>query len=47
VLFHRQLDDHQMFFAIGESLAHLHALRGQGRLVSVLGDDGVVRFRRP
>lgn len=47
VLFRRQLDAHQMFFAIGESLAHLQALRGDGRLEAETGADGVVRFSRP
>ena len=28
-LFRRPLDDHQLFFALGESLAHLHYLEGQ------------------
>lgn len=31
-LFDRPLDDHQLFFAIGESLAHLHFLVGEGKL---------------
>ena len=29
LLFRRPLDDHQLFFALGESLAHLHYLEGQ------------------
>ncbi len=32
VLFHRELDDHQIAFAIGEALAHLNYLVGKGRL---------------
>ena len=32
VLFRRQLDRHQMGFALGEALAHLHYLEGQGAL---------------
>jgi glyoxylase-like metal-dependent hydrolase (beta-lactamase superfamily II) len=46
LLFDRPLDDHQVFFAIGESLAHLHALRGQGHLVSHTDAAGVTRFHR-
>jgi hypothetical protein len=33
-----------MMFALGESLAHLHALWYDGRLRRELGADGVVRF---
>jgi len=44
VLFMRELDLHQMTFALGESLAHLHALWYEGRLRRVAGDDGVFRF---
>ncbi|MCW8862250.1 MAG: MBL fold metallo-hydrolase [Rhodospirillales bacterium] len=40
-LFTRELDDHQLFFAIGETLAHLHHLRGQGRLQTERGADGI------
>lgn len=47
VLFARALDDHQVFFAIGESLAHLHFLVGQGRLERHCRDDGVFLFQRP
>lgn len=44
-LFTRSLDDHQLFFAIGESLAHLHYLVGQGRLERRY--DGILgKFRR-
>lgn len=46
VLFRRELDDHQMFFAIGESLAHLQALRGMGKLTARREEDGVLRFVR-
>jgi len=45
VLFRRELDLHQLTFALGESLAHLHALWHGGRLQRLLGDDGVYRFR--
>jgi glyoxylase-like metal-dependent hydrolase (beta-lactamase superfamily II) len=44
VLFRRQLDRHQMGFALGEALAHLHYLVGQGAVAGATGDDGVERF---
>ena len=44
VLFKRKLDLHQMTFAMGESLAHLHALWFAGKLDRVTGADGVIRF---
>jgi glyoxylase-like metal-dependent hydrolase (beta-lactamase superfamily II) len=44
VLFRRQLDRHQMGFALGEALAHLHYLHGQGLLTRETGSDGVIRF---
>ena len=44
VLFRRPLDQHQMAFALGEALAHLHYLMGQGALARLLGSDGVNRF---
>jgi glyoxylase-like metal-dependent hydrolase (beta-lactamase superfamily II) len=44
VLFKRELDLHQTTFAIGESLAHLHALWFDGRVERRVGDDGVFRF---
>jgi glyoxylase-like metal-dependent hydrolase (beta-lactamase superfamily II) len=44
VLFPRQLDLHQTTFALGESLAHLHALWFDGRLERRAGIDGVLRF---
>jgi hypothetical protein len=46
VLFEQSLDDHQVFFAIGESLAHLHFLVGQGRLIRTVRADGVCTFQR-
>ncbi|WP_135076904.1 MBL fold metallo-hydrolase [Terasakiella sp. SH-1] len=45
-LFTRELDSHQVFFAIGESLAHLHYLVAQGRLIREDGMDGVTMFRQ-
>ncbi|WP_417831047.1 MBL fold metallo-hydrolase [Terasakiella sp.] len=43
-LFSRELDSHQIFFAIGESLAHLHHLEAKGRLQRDDGMDGISRF---
>jgi len=44
VLFTRELDSHQLFFAVGESLAHAHHLVAQGRMTRTTDDDGVHRF---
>jgi glyoxylase-like metal-dependent hydrolase (beta-lactamase superfamily II) len=44
VLFRRKLDLHQTTFAMGEAIAHLHALAGTGRLRGHLDADGVRRF---
>ena len=46
VLFRRQLDSHQLSFAVGEALAHLRFLEDEGRAVRVLDGDGVHRFRK-
>jgi glyoxylase-like metal-dependent hydrolase (beta-lactamase superfamily II) len=46
VLFRRPLDDHQLVFAIGEAIAHLHYLWREGRVVRQLDDDGVWMFGR-
>ncbi len=46
VLFRRRLDTHQLGFAIGETLAHLHYLEAEGRAARVHGEDGVHRFRK-
>jgi glyoxylase-like metal-dependent hydrolase (beta-lactamase superfamily II) len=45
VLFKRTLDLHQTTFAMGEAVAHLHALWYAGRLAREEGADGVLRFR--
>ena len=45
-LFKRKLDTHQLFFAAGEALAHLHYLMGQGKISRRMGDDGVNLFER-
>ena len=44
VLFRRKLDLHQITFAMGESVAHLHKLWFEGRLRRKRGADGVLRF---
>jgi len=46
VMFKRELDLHQMTFALGEALAHLHALWYSGAVERRRGDDGVYRFGR-
>jgi len=46
VLFRRTLDQHQVGFAFGEALAHLHHLWYEGRLTRQQGADGVLRFCR-
>jgi len=44
ILFKRQLDLHQMTFAMGETVAHLHLLWFEGLLQRRLGEDGIYRF---
>ena len=44
VLFKRKLDLHQTTFAMGESIAHLHALWFDGKLTRQLDDAAVYRF---
>jgi glyoxylase-like metal-dependent hydrolase (beta-lactamase superfamily II) len=44
VMFKRPLDGHQLSFAIGEALAHLHTLWYEGKLARRLHEDGVIRF---
>ncbi len=44
LMFKRELDMHQMTFAMGEALAHLHRLWFDGELRRLEGDDGVLRF---
>jgi glyoxylase-like metal-dependent hydrolase (beta-lactamase superfamily II) len=46
VLFRRELDSHQLGFALGEALAHLHFVEADGRAVRIVGADGVHRFRK-
>jgi glyoxylase-like metal-dependent hydrolase (beta-lactamase superfamily II) len=45
LMFRRQLDAHQLSFALGEALAHLHKLWADGTLRRVPGADGVIRFQ--
>ena len=47
ILFKRKLDTHQMTFAMGEALAHLHYLWMEGKLERFLDQAGVQRFRPP
>ena len=46
LLFKRQLDDHQLMFAMGESIAHLHYLQAQGKVRRETDSAGVRRFVR-
>jgi glyoxylase-like metal-dependent hydrolase (beta-lactamase superfamily II) len=44
VIFKRKLDLHQLTFAMGEAIAHLHGLWFAGELKREVGSDGVIRF---
>jgi glyoxylase-like metal-dependent hydrolase (beta-lactamase superfamily II) len=44
ILFKRKLDLHQTTFAMGEAIAHLHALWYDGRLRRTRDAEGVLRF---
>lgn len=44
IMFRRELDAHQISFALGEALAHLHQLWLAGSLVRTRGPDDVFRF---
>ncbi len=44
IMFKRELDLHQMTFAIGEAVAHLHMLWYQGKLARTLDSQRVYRF---
>ncbi|MBX9900650.1 MAG: MBL fold metallo-hydrolase [Burkholderiaceae bacterium] len=46
IMFRRPLDAHQLTFAMGEALAHLHYLWLDGKLQRDLGCDDVYRFRK-
>ena len=45
LLFKRKLDEHQIAFAMGEAIAHLHYLLAQGKVTARV-DAGVRRFTR-
>ena len=47
LMFRRPLDAHQLTFALGEALAHLHALWSQGIVLRRIDADGMIRFIRP
>jgi glyoxylase-like metal-dependent hydrolase (beta-lactamase superfamily II) len=44
LMFRRPLDAHQLNFALGEALAHLHKLWADRILERSIGADGVIRF---
>ena len=44
IMFRRELDMHQLTFALGEALAHLHRLWNDGELKRQRDADGVFRF---
>jgi glyoxylase-like metal-dependent hydrolase (beta-lactamase superfamily II) len=44
VLFKRELDMHQTTFALGEAVAHVHALQSTGRLRQAVSSDSVLRY---
>ena len=46
VLFRRKLDTHQLGFAIGEALAHLHYLEAEGQVERLPEENGVCRFHK-
>ncbi len=45
--FRRELDAHQVVFAMGEAIAHLNYLMYGGRLTRTANADGVLYFGRP
>ena len=45
IMFKRPLDAHQLSFALGEALAHLHKLWHDGIVRRETGVDGIIRFR--
>ena len=45
VMFRRPLDAHQLTFAMGEALAHLHKLWFDGVLQRHTGNDGIIYFQ--
>ena len=47
IMFKRKLDSHQLTFAMGEALAHLHLLWFDERLERIRDGDGIHKFRLP
>jgi glyoxylase-like metal-dependent hydrolase (beta-lactamase superfamily II) len=45
-LFQRELDTHQLFFAMGEAMAHLHCMFYRGALKRQAGADGILRYQQ-
>jgi len=45
LLFKRKLDDHQMVFAMGEAIAHLHRLHADGKVRRIEDGRGVRRYQ--
>ncbi|ACC73928.1 MBL fold metallo-hydrolase [Paraburkholderia phymatum] len=45
VMFKRKLDMHQMTFAMGEALAHLHLLWNRGSLTRIVDAAGILKFK--
>ena len=43
-LFPRELDTHQVMFAMGEAIAHLNHLEQRALLQRIEGEDGIIRF---
>jgi hypothetical protein len=46
VLFERDMDAYQLFFAVGEAIAHLNYLWRAGQLAREQDQSGVYRFTR-
>jgi len=46
IMFRRPLDAHQLSFALGEALAHLHKLWRDGIVRRQAGTDGIIRFSK-
>ncbi|MCP5426314.1 MAG: MBL fold metallo-hydrolase [Gammaproteobacteria bacterium] len=48
LLFARALDNHQLMFAMGEAIAHLHRLDAAGTIARIRDSgDGIIRFQQP
>jgi glyoxylase-like metal-dependent hydrolase (beta-lactamase superfamily II) len=46
ILFKRSLDLHQMTFAMGEAIAHLHALYFDNKIRRMVDQEGIIRFQK-